>query len=232
VSVSSRPVPGPLAAIVFDFDGVLANSEPLHERAYQAVLADLGVELSHQRYYEAYLGFDDVGVFEALSRDFGLGLDRAAIHSLVAHKSEQFESMIDEAVVLFPGARECVERCAAAVPLAIASGALRHEIELILTRTGLRRHFAHIVGAGDTERSKPSPDPYAKAVALLGVEPSRTIAIEDSRWGIMSAHAAGLAAAGITHTYPADELTGADFIVRSLDEINPAQLDAIIRRGR
>jgi HAD superfamily hydrolase (TIGR01509 family) len=227
-----------LSAIVFDFDGVIANSEPLHERAYQSVLGEMGVTLSHERYYADYLGYDDVGVFEAVSRDFGLGLDADAVGRLIQRKSARLESMIDEASVLFPGARACVERCAAAVPLAIASGALRHEIEMVLRRTGLARWFRTIVSAEDTARSKPAPDPYARAVQRLAVDPARTVAIEDSRWGLESARAAGLHVVALTTTYPAAELSGADAIVSSLEEIAPARLDAIIvakrpsQRGR
>ena len=222
-------IPGRLAAVIFDFDGVLADSEPLHERAYQVVLAELGVTLTHERYYGEYLGFDDVGVFQAVARDFDLALDAGAIAALIARKSARFASMIDEAAVLFPGARACIERCAARVPLAIASGALRHEIELILERTGLRPHFRQIVAAEDTRRSKPAPDPYARAASLLAVAPARAVAIEDSRWGIESALAAGLRVVGITTTYPAAELSGADLVVGTLDEIDPEQLNAIIR---
>lgn len=220
-----------LAAIVFDFDGVLANSEPLHERAYQAVLAGFGVTFTHEQYYATYLGYDDAGVFEAVSRDFGLGLDRVAIRDLIARKSRVFESSIDEGHVLFPGARACVTRAAAAVPLAIASGAFRHEIEMILSRTGLLSYFPCIVGAEDTPRSKPAPDPYARAVERLGVDPVRTVAVEDSRWGIESARAAGLRVAAITTTYGADALGAADLIVSSLDEITPARLGAIIQQS-
>lgn len=217
-----------LAAIVFDFDGVLANSEPLHERAYQDILAAFGVTLTHERYYAEYLGYDDAGVFEAVSRDFTLDLDAAAIRDLIERKSRRFASLVDGANVLFPGARACVARCAAAVPLAIASGALRADIDLILDRTGLLEHFPCIVSAGDTPRSKPAPDPYARAAVLLGVEPARTIAVEDSRWGIESARAAGLRVVAITSTYEAGALAGADLTVASLDEVTPERLDAII----
>jgi HAD superfamily hydrolase (TIGR01509 family) len=221
-----------LAAIVFDFDGVLANSEPLHERAYQEVFAGFGVTLTHEQYYATYLGYDDAGVFEAVSRDFRLGLDRAAIRDLITRKSRLFESSIDEERVLFPGARACVTRAAAAAPLAIASGAFRHEIEIILRRTGLLSYFPCIVGAEDTPRSKPAPDPYARAVERLGVDPARTVAVEDSRWGIESARAAGLRVAAITTTYGADALGAADLVVSSLDEITPARLSAIIQQSR
>jgi beta-phosphoglucomutase len=221
-----------LAAIVFDFDGVLANTEGLHERAYAMVLArSLGIDLTHERYCAEYLGYDDVAAFQAIARDFAHPLSHEDVARLVAEKARAYESMLDETTALFPGARGCVERCAAQVPLAIASGARRAEIELILGRTKLRGFFAHVVGAEDTTRSKPAPDPYAKAASLLGVQPSRTIAIEDSRWGLASARAAGLRTVAITTSYPADQFPSADAIVSSLNEIDPFRLDAIIRNG-
>jgi beta-phosphoglucomutase len=103
-------------------------------------------------------------------------------------------------------------------PLGIASGALRHEIEMILKRAHLDRHINFIVASGDTPNSKPAPDPYARAAALHGVAPGDCVAIEDSRWGIESAKTAGLKCVGITTTYPAQELASADRVVASLDE--------------
>ena len=208
-------------AIVFDFDGVIADSEPLHLRAYQAVLSPLGVTLSRDEYYARYLGFDDVGVFTKLAEAHGWPLDERRVGALIAEKTRVFDETIASADVLFPGAAACVERLSAAFPLGIASGALRHEIEAILRRHGLWRHFRFVVASGDTAESKPAPDPYRRAAELHGVPPSACVAIEDSIWGIESAKAAGLRCIGVTHTYPSDALGPADGIVGSLDEITP-----------
>jgi beta-phosphoglucomutase len=205
-----------IQAIVFDFDGVLADSEPLHLATYQEVFAALGVTLTREDYYANYLGFDDVGVFQAMAAAQRWELDEGRIAALVAQKARVFDELIAGGSVLYPGAAECVERLAARFPLGIASGALRHEIEMILKDARLDRHFRFIVGAGDAPRSKPAPDPYVRAAALHGLPPSACVAIEDSHWGIESAKAAGLTCVGITNTYPASELVSADRVITSL----------------
>ena len=215
---------GPRAAIravVFDFDGVLADSEPLHFRALRELLATLGVALSAADYYEKYVGFDDVGVFEALAAEHGWPLTEARVAALVAEKSRIFDGLMATADVLFPAASRCVERLAAVLPLGIASGALKHEIQGVLRRAGLERHFRFIVAAGDTPVSKPAPDPYLLAAWRHGLPPEACVAIEDTRQGLASARAAGLRTVGISTTYPARQLLGAEAVVTSLDEFTP-----------
>jgi len=126
---------GALQAIVFDFDGVIADSEPLHLRAFQHTLADIGVTLSAEDYYGRYLGYDDVGVFVALARDRGVGLTDQQVSSLVEKKGAHIQELLRAGEVLFPGAADFIRQAAAAVPIAIASGAQRHEIEEILEAT-------------------------------------------------------------------------------------------------
>jgi beta-phosphoglucomutase len=210
-----------IAAVVFDFDGVLANSEPLHLRAYQEVFSSLGVELSREQYYAEYLGFDDHDVFQTLAAARGWALDEAGILALIQEKSRVFDGLIGSTEVLYQEAEDCIRRLSAEFPLGIASGALRHEIEAVLQRAGLDRHFRFIVASGDTAASKPSPDPYIRAAHLHGLPPSSCVAIEDSRWGIESARTAGLKCVGITTTYPAPELWNADRVIDSLHQFSP-----------
>ena len=210
-----------IAAIVFDFDGVLADSEPLHLRAYQEVIESMGSALPREEYYARYLGYDDVGVFRTLSDDRGWALTDEQIAKLIAEKTRTLAQIVAQTDVLYPGATECLGRLSAIWPLGIASGALKHEIEEILERRSLGGYFRFIVAAGDTPVSKPAPDPYALASRLHGVKAESCVAIEDSRWGIESAKAAGLWCIGITHTYPVSELLRADAIVSSLDELTP-----------
>ena len=220
-----------IRAIVFDFDGVLADSEPLHLRAYQEVLSSMGATLPREEYYARYLGYDDEGVFRALSEDRGWGLTAPQIFTLIAEKTAALEMVVAGADVLYPGAANCVERLAAIWPLGIASGALRQDIEPILHRGGINRHFRFIVASGDTRKSKPAPDPYERAAELHGVPPASCVAIEDSRWGIQSAKITGMWCIAITHTYPVQELMDADAIVTSLDEVTP-ELIRSLRSGQ
>jgi beta-phosphoglucomutase len=210
-----------IAAIVFDFDGVLADSEPLHLRAYQEIIEGMGSALPREEYYARYLGYDDVGVFRTLSDDRGWSLTEGQIADLIAEKTRTLAQIVAQTDVLYPGAAECVARLSTIWPLGIASGALKHEIKDILERRSLDGYFRFIVAAGDTPVSKPAPDPYALASRLHGVQAESCVAIEDSRWGIESAKAAGLWCIGITHTYPVSELLRADAIVSSLDELTP-----------
>jgi HAD superfamily hydrolase (TIGR01509 family) len=215
------------AAIVFDFDGVLADSEPLHLRAFQETLATAGITLTAEDYYARYLGYDDEGAFKAVLADAGRLLDGQDLRALVDDKSRRLPALLSAPGVLMPGARACVERLAQARPLAIASGALRREIELVLEARELRAPFSVIVAAGETPRSKPHPDPYARAVALLGeqglvppaTQPAQCVAIEDSHWGLVSAREAGLRCVAITSSYPRETLGEADHVIDSLDEL-------------
>ncbi len=207
-----------IQAVVFDFDGVLADSEPLHLTASQEVFSSIGVTLTREEYYARYLGYDDETLIRVLARDRGWQPTEEQVAALISEKARVFDAVIERTEVLFPGAAECVERLAREFPLGIASGALRHEIEMILRRARLDRHFRFIVASGDTPNSKPAPDPYARAAQLHALPPGACVAIEDSRWGIESAKTAGLKCVGITHTYPAHELSVADRVVSSLGE--------------
>src|SRR5438552_10669750 len=149
-----------IQAIVFDFDGVLADSEPLHLRVYQETLEPHGIHLDQATYCAKYLGFDDEGAFQQIAADYQLLLGDEEIELLIAQKSRRFQQLVSNRNVLYPGAVPCAQRLGAAWPLGIASGALRDEIELMLRGAGLLEAFRFIVAAGDTDLTKPAPDPY------------------------------------------------------------------------
>ena len=223
-----------IRAVVFDFDGVLANSEPLHFRAFRDVLAAEGLTLTEQSYYSHYLGYDDVGAFRAIAADRGRTLGDAELSRWVTLKAERLEELERGASVLFPGAREAVGRMARLTSIAIASGAVREEILRVLDREQLTSFFPVVVAAGDTPASKPDPAPYAKAVQMLGaiggngLEPGQCAAVEDSHWGLVSAKAAGLRTIAITHSYPAAELHAADVVIDHLDELTADLLKRLV----
>jgi beta-phosphoglucomutase len=218
-----------LRAIVFDFDGVIANSEPLHFRGYRDVLKDERVDLTEAEYYARYLGYDDAGAFVAMSADRGIGWTAAHIAELVARKARLMEAFERDGAVLFPGARMAIEAAAGAMPIAIASGALGSEIRRVLDRANLAGHFTAIVAAEDTVASKPAPDPYLRAVALLAlmhgpIAAEECVAIEDSRWGLESAREAGLRTVAVAQTYDARELGLADLIIPSMEAFDLEEL--------
>jgi beta-phosphoglucomutase len=223
-----------LQAIIFDFDGVIADSEPLHLRAYQQVLEAEGIQLSREEYYARYLGFDDSGLFRALAKDRGIPITDDKVDGWIDVKSAIIEELLNSDAVLFPGAVACIQTLARSKPLAIASGALEPEIELVLDHTGLTDCFKAISSASDGVRGKPAPDLYllclAKLRDIVQVDANGCVAIEDSHWGLEAAKLAGLRTVAITHTYPAAELGGADLVVDHLSEITLQRLDALFSR--
>jgi beta-phosphoglucomutase len=227
-----------LQAIVFDFDGVIADSEPLHLRAFQRTLAEERIDLSPADYFSRYLGYDDVGLLQALVVDRGIAMSDEQMRELVARKGVQLRHMLHDDHVLFPGAAEFIRAAAAEVPIAIASGALKPEILEIIETAGISELFTTIVASGDTPHSKPSPAPYLLAFEQLrastgrDLDPQRCVAIEDSRWGLESARGAGLRCVGVTNSYPAHQLPGAELVVDGLGTLTLAALHRLCATDR
>jgi beta-phosphoglucomutase-like phosphatase (HAD superfamily) len=215
-------------AVVFDFDGVLADTEALHLRAFQAIFRSRGWTLDRAVYFDRYLGYDDHDLVGAYVDDARLPVTRAEIRQIVDRKVEWFERERTKGALLFPTAAGAIARLGTRYALAIASGSLAAEITAILEPAGLTAAFQVIVGADSVVRSKPAADPYLLAVQKLGVGPAAAVAIEDSHWGLTSARTAGLRTIGITTSYPASALSDADTVVGSLDEVTVALVEDLL----
>jgi beta-phosphoglucomutase len=214
-----------LQAIVFDYDGVLADTEPLHLRAFQETLAGHGLALSDADYYEHYLGLDDAGVFRAVVEREGESCSETDVREFVDRKAQRFLNISGTARVLYPGVAARLREWSGRVPIAIASGSLRHEIELVLEREGLTGLVPVIVAAGETASGKPAPDPYVRALEQLSaggraLDACRSVAVEDSPWGIDSARGAGMKAVALATSYPPARLAGADAVVSAFDDLD------------
>jgi beta-phosphoglucomutase len=214
-------------AVLFDFDGILVDSEPLHYRAFIEVLDPRGMGFPWKEYVEIYMGFDDRDAFREAFRARGIDLDDANLAKLVAAKSEAFLRGLRDGVMAYPGAVSLIESLrAAGRPLALCSGALRSDIDPILAQLGVDRRFDVIVSADDVRRSKPDPESYALAFARLSERhptllsiPDKSVAVEDTPAGIRSAKGAGLQVLAVTNSYGAGELSEADWIVESLENV-------------
>ena len=215
-------------AVVFDFDGVLADTETMHLAAFQDVFRGRGWTLDRATYFDRYLGYDDRDLVETFARDSGFVLAAADLRHIVEEKTRRYEQRLIDGRVTYPTAAAAIARLGSRYHLAIASGSLVAEITAILRPAGLDTAFGAIVGADSVARSKPAPDAYAAAVEQLGVRPEAPLAIEDSRWGLASARLAGLSTIAITTSYAAHALPGADTIVDSLDEVTIDLVDRLI----
>jgi len=214
-------------AVIFDFDGILVDSEPMHHRAFNEVLDPLGMGLSWKEYVESYMGFDDRDAFREAFRAKGIELDDANLAKLVAAKSRAFLDGIRAGVTAYPGAVPMIGSLHAdGCPLALCSGALRTDIDPILAQLGVAGSFDAIVSADDVRRSKPDPESYALAFRRLSEKdplsltvPGKSIAVEDTPAGIRSAKSAGLRVLAVTNSYGPGELSEADWIIDSLENV-------------
>ncbi|HSF66599.1 MAG TPA: HAD family phosphatase [Nitrospiraceae bacterium] len=215
-----------LSAIIFDFDGVIADTEPLHFAGFRQTLAEIGINLTETDYYANYLGYDDRGCFIAALAAHQYSTDSADIVRLMQRKARAYLESVEDHLVIFPGVREFVCEASASYPLAIASGALRHEIEVILERAGLRKEFLHITSAEDGVRGKPDPQPFLHALDALNrqhgkqaVAPESCLVIEDSLPGIHGAKAAGMKVLAIANTHTIQDLHEAHEVATSLAQV-------------
>ena len=217
-----------MRAAIFDFDGVLVDSEPLHFAAMRAALVPEGFEISTEEYYTSYIGYDDWGATRQAFAQHGIDPTPDRLAAAARRKRTCFGEVIKD-VRFYPGARELVRALAAEMPVAIASGALHHEIEEILAAGGLRDAFTAIVGAEDAPRTKPDPAPFLEAARLLvpaapGLRPLDCLAFEDSVAGVVAALGAGMKVVAVTTSYPAEKLRSAHRVVDSLAAVERSSL--------
>lgn len=222
-----------LSAIIFDFDGVIADTEPLHFASFRQTLAEIGISLSEPAYYADYLGYDDRGCFIAALTAHQRPTEPAALAQLMQRKARAYLQSVKEHLVIFPGVREFVREAAAAYPLAIASGALRHEIEVILEQAGLQKEFIHITSAEDVSRGKPDPQTFLHALDALNrqrreqaITAESCLVIEDSIPGIRGAKAAGMNVLAVANTHTIQDLHEAHAVVHSLAQVHLDELRA------
>lgn len=215
-------------AVIFDFDGVIVDTEPLHYAAFQRILEPLGLGFSWEQYVESYMGFDDRDAFLEAFKTGKAELPAAALQGLIDSKADIFQEIIRDGISAYPGVVELIRSIRAGrTPLAISSGALRSDIDPILETLGIADCFDVIVTAEDVAKSKPDPECYRLAHARLNefrsldLPPGRVLAIEDTPAGIASARGAGLRVIAVTNSYPGSHLSLADLVV---DRLVPAEI--------
>jgi len=214
-------------AVIFDFDGVIVDSEPLHYKAFQGVLEPLGIGFPWEEYVDSYMGFDDRDAFLEAFRAHGKDLDDRRLAQLVASKSAIFLDIVGNGVRAYPGTVSLIRSLdASGLPLAISSGALRSDILPILDILGITRCFPHVISADDVRKSKPDPECYLLAFRRLKEAhplristPDRCLVIEDTPAGIRSAKLAGLSVLAVTNSYGGKQLTEADHLTDSLENV-------------
>lgn len=225
-----------LKALIFDCDGVIADSEHLHFSLFQKVLAEVGISLTQPEYVEKYLAMDDRGCFDAVFKANGKSLTDLERTRLIAQKTALYQKTAAQNLVILPGVVEFVMAVSQKYPLAMASGALREEVLLMIEAAGIRHYFDAVVAAEDVKNGKPAPDAYLKALEELNkkqpgknIQPSECLVVEDSKHGLISAHTAGMKVVAVTTTYPAEELSAADKVAPVLTALRLKDLEALFQ---
>ena len=214
-------------AVVFDMDGVLVDSEPLHYATTNAVLGRRGAQLGPAD-YDGLRGLTDVALFERLAARFGL---RERAEALAAERvGAVLIRMAEEPLLPTDGALECLVWLKAdGLRLALASSATRAQVDLVVDRLGIRRLLETTVSAGDAARGKPHPDLFLKAAERLRVAPGACLVVEDAVLGVVAAAAAGMEAVALVPEGQPDaehREAGAVASIRSLRELTP---EAVLR---
>jgi HAD superfamily hydrolase (TIGR01509 family) len=221
-----------IKAILFDFNGIIINDEPIQMEAYQEVFKNEGVELSEKDYYSC-LGMDDEAFIKEIFSRRKKKISDEKIAGLSKAKTEKWRETVAEDMPLFDGAEHFIKMAARNFALGIVSMAKREEIEFVLEKANLRNFFPIIISSENISNHKPSPECYLKgfnAIDSYRIKQSHlpmvhgeTLVIEDAPQGIEAARKAGLKTLGITNTVSAEELrkAQADAVSKSLKDWMP-----------
>jgi beta-phosphoglucomutase-like phosphatase (HAD superfamily) len=188
LEIPERPNGHPFAAYIFDCDGTLADTMPLHYRGWQRLVADYGGTFSEELFY-SLAGTPTEGILEILRDEHGLKI--LDVPSVARRKEEYFLEMLHE-VKPIDAVVEIARDGHGRLPMAVASGGLRHYVELTLDFIGIRSLFDTVVCFEDCARAKPFPDPFLEAARRLRVAPEACLVFEDSHLGVQAATAAGM----------------------------------------
>ena len=222
-----------IRAVLFDFNGVIVDDEPVHFKLFQKVLAEEGIKLSKKDYYSKYLGMDDFDCFATAARDAGQPAEEAQVQSWIQRKSKYYDQEMETNTPFVPGVLEFIRILSEKHYLGVVSGALRREIEMMLRRGGVREAFSAIVAAEDFEKGKPDPEGFDLGMRMLNRDcvasadlllPGECLVFEDSIWGIQAATAAGMPVAALTTSFAPSALPGAKVYLKDFTGLDAEEL--------
>jgi HAD superfamily hydrolase (TIGR01509 family) len=205
-----------LAAVIFDMDGVIVDSEPLHQKAFETLFEELGRKHDHGIVFHEYYGRSDKVLLKDFIEKHNIPFE---LEDLTQRKLKYFLQYLRERRPVFKELHSLVPELARHYKLAVASSNFRHIIDVVMEISGLRQHFNVIVGYEDIRFTKPDPEIYFTTAKRLGVRPSQCCVIEDAPLGVQAAKMAGMTCIGLTSSLPSDKLHRADFVAKDYDEV-------------
>ena len=212
----------PIRGLIFDFNGVLVDDESLHLWAFQQALKQMNLTLNETEYYERYVVYDDRNFFQNLLRDRGYSSSAEEIRSLTMIKSSYYFKALGKKIPVIQPSINFLMALPPNLPVAIASGAARKEIEFVLGRLNLTQRLAGIVASEDVSNGKPNPETFLKALNCLkdrqsGLKAGQVCVIEDSAPSIPSIHSLAMRCIALTTVQPAEILSEADLVLDTLE---------------
>jgi len=228
---TSEPAPAPPDAVIFDMDGVLVDSNPFHLTNWSGYLRKRGVPFDPELLPKQILGQRND---TALRSFFGPNLTREQSRRMSEEIEANFREIFRWHAKPPPGLMPLIEECRhAAIPMAVATSAMKKNVDLVVETLRLESYFQLIVDGDQVARPKPDPEIYLRAAQRLGVQPSRVVAFEDSFVGIEAAHLAGMKCVAVASTFPFEQLrdeTKADWVARNFEEVNLGRLRRLFSR--
>lgn len=197
---------------MFDYDGVLVNSEPIHRMAWEQICLPRGLHVSEADYAWS-VGRRDIAFAERLVTKFGL---RESPETVRNEKRAAYLMMLKTKIEAFAGIPELLQRLGSNRPLGLVTSSMLSEVEIGLATLGLQSYFTTLVTSEDVRQHKPHPEPYLLCAQRMGVDPTGCLVFEDSPSGIRAAKAAGMSVIAITTTFQRAELAEADAIIDSV----------------
>jgi beta-phosphoglucomutase len=216
-----------IRTVIFDMDGVIIDTEPIHHHAFFTQFAELGITVSNEL-YASFLGSSTRNVFQQLKQTFDLP---QPVDELLLRKRELFNQAFDEDanLDLLPGVRALIEDIGQhGLQMVLASSASKATIARVFNRFGLGPYFTHQVSGEDFVQSKPNPDIFLHAAALAETPVAECVVIEDSANGVAAAKAAGIYCIGYASPHSAgQDLHLADRVIQHFSELSTAQIKTI-----
>lgn len=200
-------------AVLFDMDGVILDSEPIHLAAFRATLANKGHILSDEDYKQHFAGKTDEAGFKQY---FNFMNEEVDLSFVMNQKAKRFLELAADQLIPYPNIVSLIKELSKHVPLVLVTGSLRVEAEIALNACNVIDCFKGIIAAEDVKHGKPDPEGYLQAVNLLGLKTSDCVVVEDSPSGVKAANNAGIDCIAITNTHTSDELKVATKVVGSL----------------
>lgn len=200
-------------AVLFDMDGVILDSEPLHIAAFQATLGRFGHTLDMDGYEAHFAGKTDE---EGFRQYFDFIGETANIPHIMSEKAKAYLELAGDQLSPYPGVVSLIKELSTRVPLALVTGSLRAEVDVALKACGIQDQFSVIVAADDISKSKPDPEGYLKAAKQLSIAPKDCVVVEDTPNGVSAAAAANIDCIAVTNTHSTDQLKAATRVADTL----------------